>query len=153
MLKILIVDDHAALRLGLQRILREALGETAFGEAGNAREALELCARESWDLILLDVALPDRSGLETLRALRRRRHPPPVLVLSMSAEEIYAVSALRLGAMGYLSKQSASEELVEAVRKVLAGGKYLSPALAEKLGSDPDTPLDDCPDCDSVRTV
>jgi DNA-binding NarL/FixJ family response regulator len=133
MLRILLVDDHEAIRAGLQKILREAFGETVFGEARNAREALERSALELWDLVVLDLALPDRCGVDVLRELRRRRPSPPVLVLSTYAEEMYAFSALAFGAMGYLPKHSAPEELANAVRQVLSGGRYVTRALAEKM--------------------
>jgi two-component system invasion response regulator UvrY len=131
-LKILIADDHAIVRKGLERILAEAFRDVSFGEAQDAQEALDLCARERWDLVILDVSMPGRSGLEFLKQLNSRRRPP-VLVLSIHPESCYAVRALKGGAAGYLNKQSAPEELLRAVRKVLAGGKYVSAAVAEKL--------------------
>ncbi len=132
MLKILLVDDHEAVRRGLQRILREGLGETVFGEAASAREALHLSAQASWDLVLLDASLPDRCGLDILKELTRQRRAP-VLVVSLYSETLYVFFALKFGAMGYIAKQSVSEELVDAVRKVLSGGRYISLALAEKM--------------------
>ncbi len=137
MLRILITDDHAVVRKGLEKILAEAFANVVFGEAGNAQEALDLCAGETWDLVVLDVSLPGRSGLEFLKQLHPSRKPP-VLVLSIHTEAGYAVRALRSGAAGYLNKQSAPEELVRAVRKVLSGGKYVTPTLAEKLASNLD---------------
>jgi DNA-binding NarL/FixJ family response regulator len=134
-LKILITDDHAVVRKGLERILAEAFTNVVFGEAQDAQEALELCARESWDLMVLDVSLPGRSGLEVLKQLHRK---PPVLVLSIHPESSYAVRAFKCGAAGYLNKQSAPEELVRAARKVLSGGKYVTPTVAEKLACDLD---------------
>ena len=135
MLKILIADDHAVVRKGLAKILADAFSDVVYGEAGDAREALDLITRESWDLVMLDVSMPRTNGLELLKQL-----PPglklPVLVLSIHPESFYAVRALKSGAAGYLNKQSAPEELVRAVRKVLSGGKYVTPALAERLASD-----------------
>jgi two-component system invasion response regulator UvrY len=134
MLRILLVDDHDAVRQGLQKILRNALSDTVFGEARNARQALDLCRRELWDLVVLDLSLPDRSGLDILKKLKVMCRDVPVLVLSMYSEPLYVFFALRSGARGYVTKQSAAEELVEAVRELLSGKKYVSPAIAEKSG-------------------
>ena len=138
------VDDYAALRQRLQRILCEALPEVVFGDARNAREALDLSVRQSWNLVLLDAALPDCSYLEVLKQLRRQCRRLPVLVLSLNDEVLYAYFALKSGAKGYVTKQSAPEELVTAVRKVLSGGTYISTTLAERLAfrldSEPDEP-------------
>jgi DNA-binding NarL/FixJ family response regulator len=131
-LKILIADDHAVVRKGLERILAEAFPTAVFGEARDVQEALDLCARQSWDLLLLDVSMPGRNGLELLKTLHSGQRPP-VLVLSIHPEALYAVRALKSGAAGYLNKQSAPEELVRAARKVLSGGKYVTPVVAEKL--------------------
>jgi DNA-binding NarL/FixJ family response regulator len=133
MTRILLVDDHAVLRRGLQEILGEAIAEASFGEAGSAAEALAKAGEEDWDAIVLDFSLPDRNGLEVLRQLRRLRSKVPVLVLSMYPEEQLAVQALRAGANGYVTKRTAAADLVTAVRKVLSGGRYVSPSLAEKL--------------------
>lgn len=132
MLRILIADDHAVVRKGLERILAEAFKNATFGEAQNAREALDLCSRETWDLVVLDLSMPGGNGLELLKQWHAARKPP-VLVLSIHPESIYAVRALKGGAAGYLNKQSAPEELVRAVRKVLSGGKYVTATVAEKL--------------------
>jgi two-component system, NarL family, invasion response regulator UvrY len=137
-LKTLIADDHAVVRKGLARILAEAFSNVVCGEAQDAQEALDMMARERWDLVVLDVSMPGRNGLELLKQLPPG-HKPPILVLSVHPESFYAVRALKSGAAGYLNKQSAPEELVRAVRKVLAGGKYVTPTVAEKLACDLDT--------------
>lgn len=133
MKRILIVDDHEVVRRGLRDILREAVAEAEIGEACNAREAAEQLAKAAWDLVLLDLNLPGRSGLELLADLRAQHPALPVLVLSVYPEEEYALRAIRLGASGYLTKQSASDELRAAVSKTLAGGKYVTATLAERL--------------------
>jgi len=131
-LRILIVDDHAVVRKGLERILAEAFPNVVFGEAQNAPQALDLCLSQTWDLVILDVSMPGGSGFELLKQLQPLRKVP-VLVLSIHPESGYAVRALMSGAAGYLNKQSAPEELVRAVRKVLSGGKYVTAAVAETL--------------------
>jgi DNA-binding NarL/FixJ family response regulator len=131
-LKILIADDHAVVRKGLARILAEAFSDVVFGESQDGQEALDLFARERWDLVMLDVSMPGRDGLELLKQLPPGQKPP-VLVLSIHPESLYAVRALKAGAAGYLNKQSAPEELVRAVRKVLTGGRYVTPEVAERL--------------------
>jgi two-component system invasion response regulator UvrY len=133
--RFLIVDDHAVVRRGLSEILRDAFPGAAVGEAGTAREGIAALKGGSWDAVILDVSLPDRSGLDALKEMRERAPKTPVLVLSVHAEDQFAVRALRAGAAGYLTKESAPAELVSAVRKVRAGGKYVSEALAEKLAA------------------
>jgi DNA-binding NarL/FixJ family response regulator len=133
--RILIVDDHAILRRGLRDILVTQLDAVETGEAANAAAALELLIRERWDLILLDINLPGRSGLEVLEEGRRLQADTPVLVLTAYPEEQFAVQALRLGAAGYITKQEAADQLVTAVRRVLGGGRYVSNSMAERLAS------------------
>lgn len=135
-MRILIVDDHATLRRGLKEILALEFAGAKFGEAGNYQEAIAQIATESWDLLVLDVFLPGRSGLEVLRELRLRNSKLPVLVLSSAPEEQMAVRMLRAGAAGYLNKQTVPEELARAVKKVAAGGRYVSATLAEKMAAD-----------------
>lgn len=135
MTRILIVDDHAILRRGLRDILVTQVGAVETGEAANAAAALELLIRERWDLILLDINLPGRSGLEVLEESRRLQADTPVLVLTAYPEEQFAVQALRLGAAGYITKQEAADQLVTAVRRVLGGGRYVSNSMAERLAS------------------
>ena len=135
MIKILIVDDHAILRRGLRALLSDEFHGAAFGEASNARQALEQLRKEKWDVALLDITLPGKSGLDLLKEFKAARPKLPVLILSAHAEDQFAVRALKAGAGGYMTKESAPEELAKAIRKVLAGGQYVSPALAEKLAS------------------
>lgn len=134
MTRILLVDDHAVVRRGVRQVLAEEMGGSLeFGEAGTPAEALALVEAQPWDLVLLDISLPGRGGLDTLRELKRLRPALPVLVLSMHAEEQYAVRTLRAGASGYVRKDSAPAELVRAARKVLAGGTHVSEAVADAL--------------------
>jgi len=133
MIKILIVDDHAILRRGLRALLSDEFHGAAFGEASNARQALEQLRKEKWDVALLDITMPGKSGLELLKEFKAARPKLPVLILSAHAEDQFAIRVLKAGAGGYLTKESAPEELAKAIRKVLAGGQYVSPALAEKL--------------------
>ena len=134
-MRILIADDHAVVRRGLKQILADEFKKADFGEAGNAREALDRIRKENWDTVVLDITMPGRSGLEALKEIKEARPKLPVLVLSMHPEDQFAVRVLKSGASGYMTKESAPEELVGAVKKVLAGGRYVSPALAEKMAS------------------
>ena len=133
MIKILIADDHAIVRQGLKQILAETSDLVVAGEAANGQEVLEQIRQNDCDLALLDLAMPGRDGLETLKELKREIPKLPVLILSIYPEEQYAVRALKAGASGYLTKESAPEELIAAIRKVSQGGKYISASLAEKL--------------------
>jgi two-component system invasion response regulator UvrY len=135
-MKILIVDDHAVIHQGLRRILDDEFPRATFGEARHSKEALDLVSRERWDLVILDVDLPGRGGLDVLKQMRAEHPKLPVLMFSMHSEEQFAVRALKAGASGYVAKDSASERLVEAIHKVIRGGRYVSPALAEKLAAD-----------------
>jgi DNA-binding NarL/FixJ family response regulator len=132
-IKILIADDHAIVREGLKQIVGETSDLVVAGEAADARGVLELVRREEWDLVLLDIAMPGRGGIEALKELKLENPKIPVLILSIYPEEQYAMRALKAGASGYLTKESAPEELLTAIRKVVEGGKYVSPSLAEKL--------------------
>lgn len=132
-MRILIADDHAVVRRGLRETLGEAFPRATFGEAKAAQEALESVMHQDWDVLILDISMPGKSGLEILDDLRRLRPKLPVLLLSMHPEGQFARRALKAGAAGYLTKESAPEELKEAVRRVQAGGHYVSAALAEKL--------------------
>ena len=136
MISILIADDHAILRRGLKEILADDLEGAVLDEAANAQELLAQVQSRAWDLIILDITMPGRSGLDLLRELQQLRPKLPVLVLSMHPENQYAKRVLRAGAAGYMNKETAPKELVKAVRKVLAGGRYVSAALAEKLAAD-----------------
>jgi two-component system, NarL family, invasion response regulator UvrY len=134
-MKILITDDHAVVRQGLKQILLEEFTRAEFGEATNAQEAIERVWKENWDVVVLDITMPGRSGLEVLKEIKKSRPKLPVLVLSMHPEDQFAVRILKIGASGYMTKESAPNELVGAVRKVMAGGRYVSPSLAEKMAS------------------
>ena len=142
MIKILIADDHAVVRRGLKQILAEEPNMAVFGEACNAQEVLKNVREQNWDIVILDITMPDRSGLEVLKELKNIRPKLPVLILSIHPEEQYAVRVLKAGAAGYMTKESAPEELVKAVRKVIRGGKYISPSLAEKLAFDLEVDLE-----------
>src|SRR6185503_8458430 len=134
-MKILITDDHAVVRQGLRLILADHFKKAVFGEARNAQEALGRIAKDKWDVLVLDVTMPGRSGMEVLRDIKQLRPKLPVLVLSMHPEDQFAVRMLKAGAAGYLTKESAGEELVGAIKKVTAGGRYVSPSLAERMAS------------------
>ena len=133
MIKILIADDHAIIREGLKQILAETSDMVVAGEAADGREVLDQVRKDDFDLVLLDIAMPGRGGLDTLGQLKSEKSELPVLVLSMYPEEQYAIRAFKAGASGYLTKESAPEELISAIRKVTQGGKYVSSSLAEKL--------------------
>jgi two-component system, NarL family, invasion response regulator UvrY len=134
-IRVLIVDDHAIVRRGLRAVLSEEFSGAAFGEASNARQALEQLRNKKWDVALLDITMPGKSGLDLLKELKAEWPRLPVLVLSGHTEDQFAVRVLKAGAGGYMTKESAPEELAKAVRRILAGGQYVSPALAEKLAS------------------
>lgn len=133
MKRLLIADDHAIVRKGLKETLEEDLGRIHFGEAGTNQAVLDLVWKEKWDLVILDINMEERSGLEVLEEIRRARPKLPVLILSMYPVDEFGVRALKLGAAGYLNKQSAPEELIKAVRCVLEGGRYITAALADRL--------------------
>ena len=142
-MKILIVDDHPIFRDGLRRILSEEFRAAIFGDAGNATEALERVWKEKWDLVLLDITMHGRTGLDVLKEIRRSASDLPVLIVSAHPEDQYAVRVLRAGAAGYLTKESASHELCTAVKKLLVGGKYISASLAEQLAAEIQSPHGD----------
>jgi two-component system, NarL family, invasion response regulator UvrY len=130
---ILLIDDHAVFRHGLKSILQEHFDDAVFAEAENAEQALELCQKKSWDAAVLDITLPDRSGLEILQQLKAYQPGMRILVLSMHAEEHYAVRVLRAGAAGYISKSKAAREIADAVAQVIAGHIYFSPSLGKRV--------------------
>ena len=136
MIQILIVDDHAILRRGLKEILEREFRDVSIGGAGTAEQALTQLDSEKWDLVILDITMPGRSGVDVLRHLKALRPKLPVLVLSMHPEDQYGKRVLKAGASGYMNKESAPEELIKAVRKLLSGGRYVSPTLAETLAID-----------------
>lgn len=141
MKRILIIDDHEVLRDGVKRVL-EKLPDATFGEAGTVPKALKLVREQDWDLVLLDISLGERSGLEVLKELKQIRPHLPVLILTMHSEEQFARRALKAGASGYLTKDSPRAELVKAVQKVMNGGRYISAPMAEKLIFDLDKDTD-----------
>ncbi len=132
-LNLLVVDDHAIVREGLKSILAKAENFTVVGEAGNAPDAMALLRQNPCDLVLLDLSLPGKTGVDVLKMIRDEFPKVRVLVLSTYPEDQYAVRVLKLGASGYLTKESAPELLVLAIRKVASGGKYVSAAMAERL--------------------
>jgi DNA-binding NarL/FixJ family response regulator len=133
MQRVIIADDHPVVYKGLKEILQENFGSVMIDAAGTGRELIEKVKKTDYDLVLLDISLPDANGLDVLREMRKKRPRLPVLVISMYPEEMYAVRAIRTGAQGYLTKQSASEELVFAVRKILSGKRYVNPAFAVRM--------------------
>jgi len=144
-LKILVVDDHPVVRRGLKQILTEEADIGVVGEAQKSSEVFDLVRTHDWDAVVLDIAMPGRGGLDILKELKREHPQLPVLVLSMYPEDQFAVRALKEGAAGYMNKECAPDELIGAIRKIIRGGKYVSPALAEKLAfmMDSQTPLHD----------
>lgn len=132
-IRILLADDHAVVRRGLREMLAEEFAAAIFGEATTAQEALEQSWQGPWDLIILDIAMPGRSGLDVLQDLKSAQPKTPVLVQSMYAEDHFAMRVLKKGASGYITKDSVADELLRAVHKVLEGGRYVSHSLAEKL--------------------
>ncbi len=131
--KILLADDHAIVRRGVRQLLAESWPAAVFGEATTAQQALEQVWKETWSIVLLDITMPGRSGLDIIRELKDAQPKMPVLVLSMHAEEQFALRMLKSGASGYVTKDTLLEDLTRAVEKVLAGGRYLSGTLAELL--------------------
>ena len=138
MIKILIADDHAIVREGLKQIVAEESDMKVTGEAANASELFELLDKDSWEIVVLDINMPGKSGLEALKEMKSRNIKVPVLILSMFSEDQYGLRAIKAGAAGYLKKVSAPTELVSAIRKIVDGGKYISPTLAEKLADSVD---------------
>jgi DNA-binding NarL/FixJ family response regulator len=136
MIRVLIADDHAIVRRGLIEILLRELKDPVCGEAENAQQVLAQVQSQPWDMVILDVSMPGRSGIDVLTDLKVAKPKLPVLVLSMHPEDQYGKRVLKAGAAGYMNKNSAPEELIKAIRKVLAGGRYVSQALAEKLALD-----------------
>jgi two-component system, NarL family, invasion response regulator UvrY len=134
-LKILLTDDHVVVRQGLKLILQDHFKRAHFGEARNAQEAIDSVSRNGWDVVVLDINMPGRGGLETLKEIKRVKPKLPVLILSMNPEDQFAVRMLKAGAAGYLTKESAGNELVGAIEKVVNGGRYISPSLAERMAS------------------
>ncbi len=136
MIRVLIADDHAVFRRGLRETLRDAFPKATFGEAKTAQETLECVRHHDWEIVILDISMPGKSGLEILDDLKRLRPKLPTLLLSMYPEEQFARRALKAGAAGYLTKESVPEELKAAVQRVLKGRRYVSATLAEHLAYD-----------------
>ena len=145
MIRILIADDHAIVRQGLKQIVSETSDMAIAGEASSGEELLDLVRRQDADVVLLDLAMPGRGGIDTLRQLKKENPELPVLILSIYPEDQYAVRALRDGASGYLTKETAPDELVVAVRKAAQGRKYVSATLAERLALDLESDAQELP--------
>jgi DNA-binding NarL/FixJ family response regulator len=145
MIRVVIADDHAVVREGLKQIINEQADMRVVSEAANGSDALEKARSENCEVVVLDLNLPTYSGLDILKELHSTRPNLPVLMLSIHSEEQFAVRLLRAGAAGYLSKESAPEELVRAIQKVVSGGKYISPTLAERLAFEIDGASDKLP--------
>jgi len=141
-MRVLIADDHAILRKGLIEILNESFPQMEYFEASNGLEAIQICRKQNLDLVLLDISMPGRNGLDTLKQLRSDGNKAKVLILSVQPEDQYAIRVLKAGASGFLNKDSAPEELLNAVRVVMNGRKYISAAIAEKLAQSLSTPFD-----------
>lgn len=133
MINVLIADDHPVVRQGIKQILAEDSEIGELGEAKNSHEVMEQIRKNSWDVIILDITMPGRGGLDTLKEIKSEKPKLPVLILSIHPEDQYAVRALKAGAAGYLTKESAPDDLIKAIKKVNIGGKYISNTLAEKL--------------------
>ena len=133
MLRILLADDHAVVRQGVKQILAEAFAQASFGEAENMHELLKLVRSGSWDIVVLDLSMPDGNGLEALKQIKCEYPLLPILILSMYPVDQYGVRTIRAGASGYLNKESAPEELVQAIVKILNGGVYISASVADEL--------------------
>lgn len=144
-IKTLIVDDHSIVREGLKRILDESDDINVVAEAGNGEDAIRLVQNNKFDMIILDISMPGKSGLELLRDIKSINPEQHVLILSMHSENIYAKRTLLAGASGYMTKESASDDLVDAIYKIQSGGKYISPSLAQilvdEIGHDANIPV------------
>jgi DNA-binding NarL/FixJ family response regulator len=135
-IKVLIADDHSLIRRGLKQILDDTADMRVTGEAETGMQALKMVRENSYDMVLLDITLPDRHGIDVLKQMKAERPALPVMILSMHPDEQYAMRAIRAGASGYMNKQSAPSQLVTAIRKVASGRKYISGELAEQLAND-----------------
>lgn len=135
MIKILIADDHPIVRMGIKQMIADYSDINVAGEAGSSDEVLHLIRKEDWDAVVLDISMPGRSGIETLKRIKDIKPDLPVLILSMYPEDQYALRLLKAGASGYMTKESAPDLLVSAIRKVADGKRYVSPALADILAA------------------
>ena len=138
-MKILIADDHAIVRKGLIELLREEFPVLTIFEAVNSQQTLDILAKDSMDVIMLDISMPGRNGLETLKQIRANGVKSPVLMLSMHPEDQYAIRSLKAGASGFINKETATEELLTAVHRIIKGRKYISASVAEKLAQAAET--------------
>jgi DNA-binding NarL/FixJ family response regulator len=145
MIRILIADDHAVVRQGLKQFLAETPDLMIAGEAQNAWETLAKARDQEWDLVMLDISMPGQNGLEVLREIKREKPALPILIFSMFSEDEYAMASLKAGASGYLTKESAPVQIIEAIRVVAQGGKYVSPALVNQLLSRTEQPRERLP--------
>ncbi len=136
MIRVLLADDHPIVRAGLKELLSETGDMTVSGEANNGAEALARIREGDYDIAVLDMSMPGRSGIELIRQVKQERPRLPILVLSMHSEEQYAVRALKAGASGYLTKESAADQLVAAIRRIAAGGAFVTPETAQRLALD-----------------
>jgi two-component system invasion response regulator UvrY len=138
MIKILVVDDHAVVRAGVQYFVAQVPDMKIEAEAATAQEAIRLVRSQDFDIVLLDINMPDKSGVEVLKQIKREKPDMPVLILSMHPESRYAVQILRAGASGYVQKEALADELVNAIQTILRGHKYISHAVAELLTTELD---------------
>ncbi len=145
MIRVALVDDHAVVRAGLKQFLSEHVDLRITAEASNGREALDIVRQDLADVILLDISMPDQSGVDALQAIKARAPDLPVLILSSFPEEHYATTLLRQGAAGYLGKDSDPEEIVKAIRTVALGRRYVTPAVAERLAAELSAPAGKAP--------
>ena len=145
MKKILIVDDHQVVRKGLKQILTDEYSDVEFGEAENGVDALQKIKTEKWDIVILDINMPGRNGLEVLHQLKDEKIKVPVLVLSMHPEDQVAIRVLKLGARGFIAKDSHDTELMNAIRQILSGRRYISPSVAEQMAAQIINPSNDVP--------
>jgi len=134
--EVLVADDHAIIRDGLRKILADTEDLEVVGEAANGNQALEKVRERDWGMVILDLSMPGRSGIELIKLIKAERPKLPVLIFSMHPEEQYAVRAIRAGASGYLSKEEDSDNFLPAIRRVAAGGMFISPKVAELLAED-----------------
>lgn len=145
MIRVLLADDHTIVRAGLKELLSETGDITVSGEANNGAEALARIREGDYDIAVLDMSMPGRSGIELIRQVKQERPRLPILVLSMHSEEQYAVRALKAGASGYLTKESAADQLVAAIRRIAAGGAFVTPETAQRLALDISSPATGAP--------
>jgi two-component system invasion response regulator UvrY len=145
MMRVLVTDDHALIRRGLKQVLLEGFGPVVVGEAQNAGEALDQIMKRKWDVVVMDITMPGRSGLDILRDIKMARPDLPVLILSVHPENQFAIRVLKAGAAGFIPKESAPDELIKAIKKVLAGGRYVTATMAERMAFDLSRPADKPP--------